>query len=128
MTRNRRTLRCGWLLALLPALLAAAPAPPAGLVLDCYVEQTGRLGLGPFVRHLQVDPERGVVSIADGLRGGAPQFLGNGRLIALDPARLVFDFASTASAGRTTIDRRSGAFRYEDGRIVITGTCQESTL
>lgn len=124
----------GWAaLALGSVLLDAAPGSAADrarvdaadLVFDCYVVQSSSLGLGQFVRHLRVSPERRVVSVSDGVRGGAPRFLGDGRLVALDPARLVFDFASATSSGRTEIDRQSGAFRYRDGRTVISGTCQE---
>ncbi len=114
--------------ALAPLLLAASPAPPATLVLDCYVIQSDNVGLGQFVRHLEVDRARNVVSIADGMRGGAPRFVGNGRVVTLDAERLVYDFASTSSAGRTEIDRRSGAFLYRDGRTVLSGTCQTSQL
>ncbi len=140
-----------WLLALAPVLLSAAPprdvgdsvpprdagssVPPrdaagaAEFVLDCYLDQSGQLGIGQFVRHLQVYPGRGIVSIADGPRGGAaPRFVGNGRLVVLDAARLIFDFESPSSTGRTEIDRRSGAFRYADGRTVISGSCQPSSL
>lgn len=113
---------------LAPAILAAAPAQPANLVLNCYLVETGRLGLGQFVRHLEVRPARSLVVIADGLRGGPPRWVGNGHLVALDANRLVYDFASSLSAGRTEIDRRSGAFHYSDGRTAITGTCQPSGL
>ncbi|MDP9096397.1 MAG: hypothetical protein M3N26_07605 [Pseudomonadota bacterium] len=119
--------RRGTLALAIPLLLSAAP-PQAALALDCYVTQSDSLGLGPFVRHLDVIPERRVVTIADGLHGATPRFVGNGRLITLDADRLVFDFASTRSAGRTEIDRRSGAFRYLDGRVVLSGTCQASSL
>ena len=108
-----------------PFLLAAGPTAAPPLVIDCYVVQSSSIGIGQFVRHLRVQPARGVVSVSDGIRGAAPRFLGDGRLITLDPARLVFDFASTTSSGRTEIDRRSGAFVYRDGRTVIQGTCQE---
>ena len=112
-------------LATVPFLLAAGPAAAPDLVVDCYVVQSSSIGLGQFLRHLRVQPSRGVVSVSDGLRGGAPRFLGDGRLVTFDATRLVFDFASTTSAGRTEIDRRTGAFVYRDGRTVIQGTCQE---
>jgi hypothetical protein len=123
-------------LALGPALLAAAPAPapppaPASgsdLVLDCYVMQSGDLSIGQFVRHIEVHANSGVVSVADSVRGGPLRFLGNGQLISLDATRLVFDVASSASSGRTEIDRGSGAYVYNDGRVVIRGTCQPSAL
>ncbi len=111
--------------ALAPLLLAAGPSKAPDLVVDCYLVQSSSVGLGQFVRHLRVQPSRGVVSVSDGLRGGAPRFLGDGRLVTFDADRLVFDFASAGSSGRTEIDRRSGAFRYGDGRTVIQGTCQE---
>lgn len=124
-------------LALGPVLLAAAPAPappapaPASvsdLVLDCYVVQSGDLSIGQFVRHIEVHPNSGVVSVADSIRGGPLRFLGNGQLISLDATRLVFDVASSASSGRTEIDRGSGAYVYNDGRVVTRGTCQPSAL
>lgn len=113
---------------LAPALLVAAPARQPGLVLDCYVTQSGRLGLGQFVRHLEIRPARALVVIADALRGGPPRWVGNGRLVFLDADRLVYDFASSTSAGRTEVDRRTGAFVYRDGPNVISGTCQPSGL
>lgn len=111
--------------ALAPFLLVAAPAPP-DLAMDCYVMQSSNVGLGQFVRHLQVRPESALVVIADGLRGGTLRWVGNGRLVSLDQDRLVYDFESSLSAGRTEIDRRTGAFRYNDGRSVVRGTCQQS--
>lgn len=119
-------------LTLGPVLLAAAPAPAPGagsdLVLDCYVVQSGDLSVGQFVRHIEVHVGSGTVSVADSLRGGPLRFLGNGQLISLDATRLVFDVASPASSGRTEVDRRSGAYVYNDGRVVIRGTCQPSVL
>lgn len=109
-------------------LLAASPARAAELALNCYLVQSGSLGLGQFVRHIQVDTEHGLVSVADGLRGGELRWLGNGRLIALDAGRLVFDFASPVSSGRTEIDRRNGAYVYRDGRTIIRGACQPAEL
>ena len=110
------------------AQLVAAQAAQPDLVMDCYVTQSSNVGLGQFVRHIEVRPARAVVVIADGLRGGAPKFIGNGRLVTLDADRLVYDFASSASAGRTQIDRRTGAFSYSDGQSVVRGTCQASAL
>ncbi len=115
-------------LALAPLILIAAPAAKPDLVLDCYVTQSSNVELGQFVRHLEVRPSRATVVIADGLRGGAPRYVGNGKLIALDDDRVVYDFASSMSAGRTQIDRRTGAFNYSDGRTVVRGTCQQSAL
>ena len=115
-------------LALGPVLLAATPAPAAGLVLDCYVVQSGDLSLGQFVRHIEVHADSGIVTVADSLRGGPLRFLGNGQLVSLDATQLVFDVATSASSGRTEIDRRSGAYVYNDGRVVIRGTCQPSAL
>jgi hypothetical protein len=119
-------------LVLAPALLVAAPAKqPAkqqDLVLDCYVTQSDRLRLGQFVRHLEVRPGQELVVIADELRGGPLRWVGNGRLVSLDADRLVYDFESSNSAGRTEIDRRTGAFIYRDGRSVISGTCEPSGL
>ena len=118
--------------ALAPLLLAAAPAassnPEPPLVLNCYVVQSGDLTLGQFVRHLEVHPDRGIVSVSDAMQGRSPRWLGNGKLVTLDADHLVYDFASTLSAGRTEIDRRSGNFTYNDGRTVIEGSCQPSTL
>lgn len=122
-TRLRQALlRRGWLCALVP--LAGAAAPADHLVLDCYLRQSGSLGLGQFVRHLTVVPEQGLVLIADGLGGGTPQFVGNGHLVALDASRLVYDYRGAGSSGRTEIDRRSGAFVYRDGPREITGRCE----
>lgn len=114
--------------ALGPVLLAAAPAAPPELVLDCYVVQSGDFGLGQFVRHIEVHAGSGRVTVSDSLRGGPLRFLGDGRLVSLDPAWLVFDVASPQSSGRTQIDRRSGAYSYSDGRVVVSGTCQQSAL
>ena len=113
---------------LAPTLLVAAPTRQPNLVLDCYVTQSSQPGLGQFVRHLEVRPARALVVIADGLRGGPLRWVGNGRLVFLDASRVVYDFASANSAGRTEIDRRSGAFSYSDGRNVISGTCEQSNL
>lgn len=110
------------------AQLVAVPASQPDLVMDCYVTQSSNVGLGQFVRHIEVRPGRAVVVIADGLRGGAPRWVGNGRLVALDADRLIYDFASSTSAGRTQIDRRTGAFSYSDGRNVVRGTCEQSGL
>lgn len=120
-----RLMRALAALVVMPILLAASPSTAPELVVDCYVVQSSSMGLGQFVRHLRVQPSRGVVSVSDGLRGGAPRFLGDGRLVILDANRLVFDFASATSSGRTEIDRRSGAFVYRDGRNVIQGSCRE---
>lgn len=113
---------------LAPTLLVAAPARQPDLVLDCYVTQSGRLHLGQFVRHLEIHPAQSRVVIADGLRGGPPRWVGDGRLVSLDADRLVYDFDSSSSSGRTEIDRRTGAFVYNDGRSVISGTCEPSSL
>ncbi|MDP9095253.1 MAG: hypothetical protein M3N26_01635 [Pseudomonadota bacterium] len=112
------------------ALLAggAAPLPQAELVLNCYVSQSGDLGLGQFVRHLEIFPDRGIVSISDGVRGSPPQFVGNGRLVAFDAKRIVFEFASPRSGGRTEIDRASGALSYTGDRAAVRGSCQTSEL
>ena len=115
-------------LALTPWLVAAAAPAKPDLVLDCYVVQSSDIGLGQFVRHLVVRPDRAVVVIADGLRGAAPRWVGNGRLVSLDADRLIYDFASSLSAGRTEIDRHTGAFSYSDGRSVVRGSCQQSSL
>lgn len=109
-------------------LLGAAPPPPAALVLNCYVSQSGDLGLGQFVRHLEVFPDRGIVSVADGVRGEAPRFIGNGRLIAFDANRVVYDFASSTSGGRTEIDRHAGTLLYSGDRARVRGSCQASKL
>ena len=127
-------------LAFGPILLAAAtssgPAAPdtrplpslvPNIIIDCYVVQSSSIGLGQFVRHLQIDGARRTVSVSDGLRGGAPRFLGDGRLVALDSDHIVFDFATANSAGRTEIDRRTGAFRYNDGRTLVRGSCREGS-
>ena len=111
-----------------PTPLVAAPARDADLVMDCYVVQSNGLSLGQFVRHLEVHQDRGVVTIADSVRGAAPRFIGNGQLVTLDAERLIYDFASSSSAGRTEIDRRTGDFLYSDGRAIIRGTCQQSAL
>ena len=110
------------------AAALAAPAAPPDLVMNCYLTQSSDVGLGQFVRHIEVRSERAAVIIADGLRGGAPRWLGNGKLVALDAERLIYDFASQASAGRTLIDRRTGAYSYSDGRNVVRGTCEQSRL
>ena len=106
----------------------AAPLPPAELVLNCYVAQSGDLSIGQFVRHLEIFPDRGIVSIADGLRGAAPQFIGNGKLVAFDAKRIVYDFASPRSGGRTEIDRTTGALLYHGDRALVRGSCQASEL
>ena len=116
------------LLVFWPVALAAAPTAPPALVLNCYVAQSGDLTLGQFVRHLEIFPDRGIVSISDGLRGGPPQFIGNGKLVAFDAARVVFDFASPRSDGRTEIDRRSGTLLFHGDRALVSGSCQPSTL
>lgn len=113
--------------ALSAVLMGAAP-PPAQLVLNCYVSQSGDLSMGQFVRHLEVFPDRGIVSIADGLNGAPPQFIGNGKLVAFDANRVVFDFASPRSGGRTEIDRRSGTLLYHGDRALVRGSCQASEL
>ena len=107
---------------------AAAPLPRAELVLNCYLIQSGDLGMGQFVRHLEVFPERGIVSIADGIRGSAPQYIGAGRLIAFDAKHVVYDFASPRSGGRTEIDRLTGALSYRGDRAAVSGSCQPSEL
>ncbi len=113
---------------MLGVLLAAAPARAPAVAFNCYLVQSGNVALGQFVRHIQVDTETGLVSLADGLRGGAMRWVGNGRLVAIDDERLVFDFASPSSSGRTEIDRKSGAYLYNDGRTVIRGACQLAEL
>ena len=107
---------------------AAGPLPPAALVLNCYLAQSGDLGMGQFVRHLEIFPDRGIVSVADGLRGAAPQFLGNGRLVTFDAKHIVYDFASPRSGGRTEIDRQTGALQYQGDRAAVRGSCQVSEL
>ena len=109
-------------------LMAAAPGPQGDLVLNCYVTQSGDLSVGQFVRHLVIFPTRGIVSISDGIGGAPPSFVGNGRLITLDATRVVFDFASPRSAGRTEIDLRTGALAYEGDRARVRGSCQRSEL
>jgi hypothetical protein len=111
-----------------PLVLAAAPLPPAQLVLNCYVAQSGDFMLGQFVRHLEIFPDRGVVSVSDGLGGAPPQFIGNGRLVAFDAARVVYDFASPRSGGRTEIDRKTGTLLYHGDRALVRGSCQRSEL
>lgn len=120
------TLALGSVLA--SAQLIAAPPPAPDLVLNCYVTQSSNTGLGQFVRHIEVRPGRDVVVIADGVRGRALRWVGNGTLVSLDPDRLVYDFASSTSAGRTEIDRHTGAFSYNDGKSVVRGTCEQSGL
>ena len=117
-------------LALVGALAAgaAAPLPPAELVLNCYLTQSGDLGIGQFVRHLEVFPDRGIVGISDGLRGSAPQFVGNGRLVTFDAKRVVFDFASPRSGGRTEIERATGTLVYRGDRAAVRGSCQPAEL
>lgn len=110
------------------AVGAAAPLPPAELVLNCYLAQSGDLGIGQFVRHLEIFPDRGIVSISDGVRGAPPQFIGNGKLVTLDAKRVVFDFASPRSGGRTEIDRATGALAYRGDRAAVRGSCQPSEL
>ena len=119
--------RFGWIAAGL-GLMGAAPLPPAQLVLNCYVAQSGDLGMGQFVRHIEIFPDRGIVSISDGLRGAAPRFVGNGKLVQFDAARVVFDFASPRSGGRTEIDRNSGTLLYHGDRALVRGSCQVSEL
>ena len=111
-----------------PVSLAAAPLPAAQLVLNCYVAQSGDLTLGQFVRHLEIFPDRGIVSISDGLGGAPPQFIGNGKLVAFDAARVIYDFASPRSGGRTEIDRKTGALLYHGDRALVRGSCQPSQL
>lgn len=107
---------------------AAAPLPPAELVLNCYLAQSGDLGIGQFVRHLEIFTDRGIVSISDGMRGAPPQFVGNGKLVAFDAKHVVFDFASPRSGGRTEIDRATGALNYRGDRAAVRGSCQPSEL
>lgn len=109
-------------------LMAAAAAAPGDLVLNCYVAQSGDLSMGQFVRHLVIRPSRGVVSISDGIGGAPPSFVGNGRLLSFDATRVVFDFASPRSAGRTEIDLRTGALAYDGDRARVRGSCQRSEL
>ena len=116
------------LLAAAAALGAAAPPPQAALVLNCYVAQSGDLSIGQFVRHLEIFPDRGIVAIADAMRGGTPQFIGNGKLITFDAKHVVFDFASPRSGGRTDIDRETGALTFQGGSAVVRGSCQPSQL
>lgn len=112
-------------LALLTALWpAAAPAEPTELVLNCYVVQSSAVQLGQFVRHLRIDEQTRSVSISDGLRGGGVRFVGDGSLVELSPDRIVYDYVSAISSGRTVIDRRNGRFHYSDGRSTVTGTCE----
>jgi hypothetical protein len=111
-----------------PTALAAAPLPPAQLVLNCYVAQSGNLTLGQFIRHLEIFPDRGIVSISDGLSGAPPQFIGNGKLVTFDAAHIVYDFASPRSGGRTEIDRKTGALLYHGDRALVRGSCQPSEL
>ena len=111
-----------------PTALAAAPLPPAQLVLNCYVAQSGDLTLGQFTRHLEIFPDRGIVSISDGLSGAPPRFIGNGKLVTFDAAHIVYDFASPRSGGRTEIDRKTGALLYHGDRAVVRGSCQPSEL
>ena len=115
------------LVAAAASLCAAAP-PPAALALNCYVAQSGDLSIGQFVRHLDFFPDRGIVAIADGMHGGAPQFVGNGKLVTFDAKHIVFDFASPRSAGRTEIDRATGALMYQGDHALVRGSCQASEL
>lgn len=105
-----------------------APAAAPDVVIDCYLTQSSAIQLGQFVRHLRVQPKRGVVSISDGVRGGTVRFLGDGHIVSFDADRLVYDFASYSSSGRTVIDRKTGGFQYSDGHSSITGSCQEGGL
>ena len=96
--------------------------------MNCYVSQSGDLGTGQFVRHLEIFPDRDLVSIADGIRGAPPRFIGNGKLVQFDATHIVFDFASPRSGGRTEIDRRSGTLLYHGDRALVRGSCQVSEL
>lgn len=97
-------------------------------MLNCYVAQSGDLTLGQFVRHLEIFPDRGIVSISDGLGGAPPQFVGNGRLVTFDAVRIIYDFASPRSGGRTEIDRKTGILLYHGDRALVRGSCQPSEL
>ena len=96
--------------------------------MNCYLTQSGDLGIGQFVRHLEVFPDRGIVGISDGLRGSAPQFVGNGRLVTFNAKRVVFDFASPRSGGRTEIERATGTLVYRGDRAAVRGSCQPAEL
>ncbi len=102
--------------------------PSAQLVLNCYVAQSGDLAIGQFVRHLEIFPDRGIVSVSDGLGGAPPQFIGNGKLVTFDAAHIVYDFASPRSGGRTEIDRKTGTPLYHGDRALVRGSCQPSEL
>ena len=112
---------------LLAAALALSPVPASArdLVLICYLRQFASGAAIDFIRRLDFEPG-GTVGIADDLGSGF-QYLGRARLLRSDKLVIAFDFASPLSAGRTQIDRRTGAFHYSGEAFTsISGTCSVS--
>jgi hypothetical protein len=102
----------------------AAPARAGDILLNCYLLQSGAGRALRFVRRLDIDSRSRSVAIADDLdRTGFRGRDAYGRLVSADADRIVFDYTSFDSSGRTTIDRRSGTYFFSDGRIVLRGNC-----
>ena len=117
---------------LLVALILAVASRPAladEIVLNCYLFQSGSGSSGQFVRRIEVDTQAGTVAIADDTtRSGFKPLGAYGKVVTVDDDSIVFDFSSSRSSGRTTIDRHAGTYAFTDGRIVLRGTCSPSNF
>ena len=115
--------------ALALGLAVAAPARAGDIVLNCYLFQSGSGPGSQFIRRLDIDSKSGTVAIADDTtRTGFKPLGAYGKIVTLDDASIVFDYASSRSSGRTTVDRKAGTYYYTDGRIVDRGTCTPSNF
>lgn len=115
--------------AALALALATRPARAGDIVLNCYIFQTGSGTSAQFIRRLDIDSKSGTVAIADDTdRTGFKPLGAYGKLVNADESSIVFDFASTRSSGRTTIDRKAGTYYYTDGRVVARGDCKPSNF
>ena len=102
---------------------AAAPAPASGLILFCSLQQTGGGPNGSFTRRLDMDLKAGRMQIADNTGTGFVPLQYPGALAGVDAGMITFAFASPSSSGRGSINRKTGAYAFTDGRIVLTGFC-----
>jgi hypothetical protein len=111
-------------------LVAASSSARAGdIVLNCYLFQSGSGASAQFVRRVDVDTQAGTVAIADDTNRTGFKAIGvYGKVVTADDDSIVFDFSSSRSSGRTTIDRHAGTYAYTDGRIVLRGSCSPSNF
>jgi len=106
-----------------------SPARAGDIILNCYLVQSGSGTSARFIRRLDIDTKSGTVAIADDYnRTGFKPLGAYGKLVNADDDTIVFDYASSQSSGRATVDRKAGTYSYSDGRIVARGNCVPSNF